>query len=44
MTTTMEWEGHSIEMRIFFSPRLLMLAADTTLTVAGLPVLLALTA
>jgi hypothetical protein len=35
MTKTMEWEGHKIEMRIFFSPRLLMIATDTTLAVDG---------
>jgi hypothetical protein len=36
VTNTIEWEGHKIEMRIFFTPRLLMLATDTTLTVDGL--------
>jgi hypothetical protein len=35
MTTTLEWEGHKIEMRIFFSPRFLMVATDTTLSVDG---------
>ena len=35
MTRTLEWEGHKIEMRIFFTPRLLMLATETTLTVDG---------
>jgi len=36
MTRTLEWEGRKIEMRIFFTPRLLMLATDTTLTVDGM--------
>jgi hypothetical protein len=36
MIKTLEWEGRRIEMRIFFTPRLLMLATDTTLTVDGL--------
>jgi hypothetical protein len=35
MTKTLEWEGHRIEMRIFFSPRFLMVATDTTLSVDG---------
>ena len=35
MTRTLEWEGHKIEMRIYFTPRLLMLATDTTLAVDG---------
>lgn len=35
MTKTLEWEGHRIEMRIFFSPRFLMAATDTTLSVDG---------
>ena len=35
MTRILEWEGHKIEMRIFFSPRLLMIATDTTLSVDG---------
>jgi hypothetical protein len=35
MTKTLEWEGHKIEMRIFFSPRFLMVATDTTLSVDG---------
>jgi hypothetical protein len=35
MTKTLEWEGHNIEMRIFFSPRFLMIATDTTLAVDG---------
>jgi hypothetical protein len=35
LTRTLEWEGHSIEMRVFFSPRLLMIATDTTLSIDG---------
>jgi hypothetical protein len=35
VTRTMEWEGHDVEMRIFFTPRLLMLATATTLSVDG---------
>lgn len=35
MTRTLEWGGHDIEMRIYFSPRFLMVATDTTLTVDG---------
>ncbi|UCG44110.1 MAG: hypothetical protein JSU73_05740 [candidate division WOR-3 bacterium] len=35
MTRTLEWEGRKIEMRIYFTPRLLMFATDTTLCVDG---------
>ena len=35
MTTTLEWEGHKIELRIFFTPRLVMVATDATVTVDG---------
>lgn len=35
MTRTFEWQGHKLDMRIFFTPRLLMLATDTTLSVDG---------
>ena len=35
MTRTIEWEGHKLDMRIFFTPRLLMLATATTLSVDG---------
>ena len=31
----MEWEGHKIELRIFFTPRLAMVATDATVTVDG---------
>jgi hypothetical protein len=32
---TLEWEGHKIELRIFFTPRLAMVATDATVTVDG---------
>jgi hypothetical protein len=35
MTATMEWEVHRLELRIYFTPRLLMFAADTVLYVDG---------
>jgi hypothetical protein len=35
MTRTLEWEGHKIELRIFFTPRLAMVATDATVTVDG---------
>lgn len=33
--TALEWQGRKVEMRIYFTPRLLMLATDTTLSVDG---------
>lgn len=35
MTKNLEWEGHKIELRIFFAPRLAMVATDATVTVDG---------
>jgi hypothetical protein len=35
MTRTLEWEGHKIGLRIFFTPRLAMVATDATVTVDG---------
>jgi hypothetical protein len=35
MTTTIGWEGRNIELRIYFTPRLAMLATDATVTVDG---------
>jgi hypothetical protein len=35
MTRTLAWEGHRIELRIFFTPRLAMVATDATVTVDG---------
>jgi hypothetical protein len=35
LTRTMEWEGRKVEMRIYFTPRLLMFATDTTLSIDG---------
>jgi hypothetical protein len=35
MTSTMDWQGRELKLRICFSPRFLMFATDTTLTVDG---------
>jgi hypothetical protein len=35
MIKTLEWEGRKIELRIFFTPRLAMIATDATVAVDG---------
>jgi hypothetical protein len=35
MATTLHWEGREVELRIFFTPRLAMVATDATVAVDG---------
>lgn len=35
MATTIDWKGHRLDLRIYFTPRLLMIATDATVSVDG---------